>query len=152
MNALHTETWQTEAAATAILAGEPVKNKSTGSPYAIPLADGDPTTSTATPVLGIAKSDSTQTSTADGVVEVYRVTENTILAAKAKSSTAADTQAEINALCGKQVVLDLTSSAWTVDTAAANANTNGVVCVGGDPDKSVIYFRFRPAVLQGPLS
>lgn len=31
--------WQTEAAATAIYAGEPVKLKVTGSQYVIPLAD-----------------------------------------------------------------------------------------------------------------
>jgi hypothetical protein len=149
---LPTEVWATEANATAIYPGEPVKNKSTGSPYAIPLADGDPTTSTTTPVIGIAKSQGTHTASADGVVEVYRVAPNTILAAKAKSSSAADTAAEIAALRGKQVVLDLTSSTYTVDTAAANANTNGIVCVGGDHEKGLIYFRFRSFALEGPIA
>jgi hypothetical protein len=151
-NVVATEVWATEAAATAIYAGEPVKNKSTGSPYVIPLADGDPTTSTATPVVGIAKSNGTHTASADGTVEVYVVDANTILAAKAKSSTAADTASEIAALKGKQVVLDLTSGTYTVDTAAANANTNGIVCVGGDHEKGLIYFKIRSFALQGPIA
>ncbi|MEI9966178.1 MAG: hypothetical protein WDN67_00660 [Candidatus Moraniibacteriota bacterium] len=68
---LPTEKWQTEANATAILAGEPVKLKAAGSPYAIPLADGEPVIGTTTQVLGIAATDSTHTASVDGFIMVY---------------------------------------------------------------------------------
>lgn len=142
-----------EAAATAMYAGEPVKAKAAGSKYAIPLADAEPVIGTTTRVLGIAATSSTQTASADGEVYVYDANDTQIVyAAKAKSSAAADTQAEIDALIGKRVLLDLTSSTYTVDTATADGNTNGVIIVGGNPDTSEIYFQFRPAAVEGAIA
>ena len=86
-NVVPTVTWQTEAAATAIYAGEPVKLKAAGSPYAIPLADAEPVVGTTTVVLGIAASDSTQTASADGTVEVYLPLPGVVYEANAKTST-----------------------------------------------------------------
>jgi len=142
-----------EAAATAMYAGEPVKAKAAGSKYAIPLADAEPVIGTTTRVLGIAATNSTQTASADGEVYVYDANDTQIVyAAKAKSSAAADTQAEIDALIGKRVLLDLTSSEYTVDTATADGNTNGVIIVGGNPDTAEIYFQFRPAAVEGDIA
>lgn len=134
-----TMVWQTEANTTAIAAGEPVKLKVAGSPYAIPLADGD-LVNTSTAFLGIAAKASTHTASADGTVEVYLPLPGVVYEAKAKTSTTADTQSEINALCGDRVVFDLTSSTYTVDAAAGDNANNGLYIVGGDPDRAVIYF------------
>lgn len=142
----------TEANATAIYAGEPVKQKTAGSKYVIPVADAEPVLGTTVAVVGIAASNSTHTASADGTVSVYNVTPDTILVAKAKSSTAADTEAEIIALKGKRVVLDLTTGVYTVDTGASDGATNGVIIVGGNAERKEIWFQFRPAALEGPIA
>lgn len=153
LNTLPTQTFQTEANATAINVGEPVKFKTAGSRYVIPVADTEPVIGTTVAVVGIAKSASTQTASTDGVVEVFLVDSKTVLRAKAKSSTAADTAAEILALAGKRVVLDLTTGVYTVDTAAADAAANGVILTGtGNPDTSEVDFKFRSSALEGPIA
>ncbi|MCK5605585.1 hypothetical protein KAR91_27070 [Candidatus Pacearchaeota archaeon] len=105
------------------------------------MADGDGTTSQR--FTGIAKSDSTETSAAAGVVTLYMPLPGIIYSGKAKSAAAADTKAEIDILRGKRVVFDLTSSAWTIDTAAADAVANCVVIVDGDPNTSELHFMYR---------
>ena len=120
----------TEANATAIYAGEPVKFKSAGSKYVIPVADAEPLIGTTVAVVGIAASDSTQTASVDGTVEVYLVDSSTVLRAKAKTSSTADTAAEVIALKGKRVVFDLTSTQYTVDAAYTDGATNGLLIVG----------------------
>ena len=142
----------TEAAATAILPGEPVKFKSAGSKYVIPMADAEPAIGTTTAIVGIACSTSTQTASADGVVDVYKISPEDIIVAKAKSSTAADTEAEIIALKGKRILVDLTSSVYTVDTAASDGATNGLIVVGGNANTKEIWFQFRPAALEGVIA
>lgn len=109
-------------------------------------ADADPTTASGHRFTGIAKSDSTDTVAAAGYVDVWLPMPGTIYSAKAKTSTAADSQAEIDGLKFKRVVLDLTSTTWSVDTAAADALANGVVIIGGDYTKSVIHFLVIPSV------
>lgn len=135
--------WQTEANSTAFYAGEPVKLKAAGSPYAIVCVDGDLTIGTDTAFLGFAATDSTHTASADGVVKVYVPEEGAVWRAKAKTSTTADTQAEINALVGDRVVLDLTSSTWTIDAAAGDNSANAFYIVGGNPTTAEIYFTVR---------
>lgn len=120
--------------------GEPTKVGSSGA-IAI-MADGDGTTSQR--FTGIAKSDSTDTASAAGVCTVYIPLPGQIYACKAKSLTAADTQAEIDALYAKRVVFDLTSTTWSIDTAAADSATNGVVILGGEYQTSTIYFAVSP--------
>jgi len=122
--------------ATTIKAGEPTKVGSSGA-VAI-MADGEGTTSER--FTGIAKSDSTDTAAAAGTVSLWLPLPGQIYMAKAKSATAADTQAEIDALYAKRVVFDLTSTVWSIDTAASDAATNGVVILGGDYRSSLIYF------------
>lgn len=106
-------------------------------------ADASPTTvGTATNVhfAGLAKSESTETASAAGVVTLWAPMPGILYAGKAKSAAAVDTQAEIIALLNKRVVLDLTTSVWTVDTAATDAITNGVIIMGGDPQANLVYF------------
>lgn len=152
LNVLPTRVCQTEAGATAIAVGEPVKLKSSGSPYVIPVADAEPVIGTTTEVVGIAKSASTHTASANGTVEVFVPNAQTVFAAKAKSAAAADTLAEILALENDRVLLDLTSSVYTVDTAAGDSATSGIEIVGGNFETSEIYFKFRPSALQGPIA
>lgn len=135
--------WQTEAGATDILAGEPVKLKAAGSPYVIPLADGDNTIGTDTSIVGIAASDSDHTASADGSIMVYVPLPGVVYEAKAKTSTTADTQAEIDAMVGDRKVFDLTSGVYTVDAAAADAAANGIIIVGGDPERATLEFIIR---------
>jgi len=144
--------WQTEANATAILGGEPVKLKATGSPYVIPLADAEPVIGTTTRVVGIAAGPSSQTASADGTVMVYELDPTMVLRAKAKTAASVNTASEIAALCGDNKLMDLTSSVYTVDEAAANAAANGIVIIGGDPVTQELYFQFRASALSGPIA
>lgn len=136
-------TFLAEANTTVMLVGEPIKVKTAGSKYAIPLADAEPVIGTTTAVVGIVSGKSTQTASADGVVQALIPASGIVYAAKAKSATAADTEAEILALIGKRVLLDLTSSVYTVDTAASDNANNGILIVGGDAAKSEIFFMIR---------
>lgn len=128
-------------------AGEPTKadDAATASPWtgeAGIMADGDGSTSQR--FTGIAKSDSTETTAAAGVVVTYLPLPGIIYKAKALTSTTADTAAEVNALMGKRVVFDLTSDAWTVDAAAADAVANCVTIVGGDHNTQELFFVYAP--------
>lgn len=146
-------TWQSEAAATDILAGEPVKLKSAGSPYVIPLADNEPVIGTTTQMIGIAKSNSTHTAAADGSLEVYMLDEGDIeLACKATTAANFDTQSEVNALVGDRVLFDLISSEYTVDENAGDGATSGIQIVGGNPDTAEVYVKVRPGALEGPVA
>lgn len=150
LSALPTRTYQVAASATLIYAGEPVKLAAMGDQSVVKCADGEPTTSTIQ-FLGIAASDSTNTASVAGTVEVYDAlaAPGAVYVAKAKTSSTVDTQAEIDALQNNCVVLDLTSSSFTVDAAAAHANTHGIEIVGGDPLTKEVWFRVRPIVAQG---
>ncbi len=129
--------FRTEAAATAILAGEPVKIGGTGSNYVVPLADAEPTTSVL--MMGIAATSSTQTATADGTVDVYLASPEVIWECKAKSAAAIDTAAELLGILNDVVAFDLTSGEYTVETASA-ASTNGLRILGGNISKGTVYF------------
>lgn len=142
----------TEANAAAIYAGEPVIQKTAGSKYVIPMADGTPVIGTTVAMIGIAASDSTHTASADGTVQVYLIDPNTVLRAKAKTSSTADTAAEIIALKGKRTVFDLTSTQYTIDAAAADGATSGLLIVGGDHNTASIDFVVRPSSLEGPVA
>lgn len=103
--------------------------------------DGEGTT--AQRFTGIAKSVSTDTASAAGTVELWLPLPGLIYAGFAKTASTADTAAEIAALFGKHVVFDLTSTDWTVDAAATDAQANCVTIVGGDPATSTIYFTYK---------
>lgn len=112
-------------------------------------ADGSPTTvGTATNVhfSGLAKSTSTETTSVAGLVTLWAPMPGILYAAQAKSAAAVDTAAEIIALNNKRVVLDLTAAKWTVDTAATDAITNGVIIAGGEPASNLVFFYISPMV------
>lgn len=131
--------------AATIPAGTPVKgtDAAAASPWlgvVVPMVDGDG--STAQRFIGVSKSDSTDTAAAAGVVVTWMPLPGLIYEAKAKTASNANTAALIEALKGKRVVFDLTASVWTIDTAAADAVANCVVCVGGEYQTQVIQFMY----------
>jgi hypothetical protein len=122
--------------------GTPTKEGSNGA-VAI-MVDGNGTTSER--FSGIAKSVSTDTAAASGVVEVYLPFPGHVYTASPKTAGAANTVAEIQALGGKRTVFDLTSGDWTIDAGAGDGATNGLVIVGGNPNEDVLYFVVSPTV------
>jgi hypothetical protein len=137
------QVWQTEAAAAAIKPGEPVKLKEAGSKYVIPFADGDLTIGTSTAMVGVAKSASTQTATADGEIEVHLPLPGTVFAINPKVPGAADTEAKIKALQGAAYEIDLTSTKFTLDTAAGHNANHAFVVVGGNPELDELHVIVR---------
>lgn len=135
-------------AAATINPGTPTKFGSAGA--IVPMADGNGTTSER--FTGIAKGTSTDTAAAAGVVEVFIPLPGQQYMAGAKSATAANTQAKIDALLGKRVVFDVTGTVapgqtgqWTIDTAAGDAATNCVVIIGGEYQTNTVYFMYSPS-------
>lgn len=121
--------------------GTPTKKSSTNVAICV---DADGTTSQL--ITGISKDASTETSSAAGSVNIWLPIPGVEYRGAAKTSTLANTQALIDALLGKRVVFDLTGSVWSVDTAAADATTNGLYITGGNPLDSSILFLLSPAV------
>ncbi len=152
VNVLPSRVCQTEAGSTAINAGEPVFVKLSGSQYVVAGADATPVIGTTVEMVGIAKGDSTHTASVDGEVEVYLPTPNAVFEIKAKSAAAADTEAEIKALENDCLLFDLTGGVYTIDTAAGHANVNGLEIVGGNPEKSTLYFKVRSAATEGLIA
>ena len=135
-----TKEFQTAAASTAIYSGEPTMTTTLGSSqYIAVLTDGKPLIDTDT-FTGIAAKAGTHTSALAGVCEVFLPLPGLIYSGKAKSTTAVDTQSEIDALNFKRVFFDLTSSSYTVDTAATDAVANPMIIIGGDPDTYQVHF------------
>lgn len=130
-------------AAPSIKAGTPTKENGSNVGVVAAMVDGDGTTSQR--FSGVAKSDSTDTAAAAGAVYTWTPLPGLIYAAKAKTSTTADTQAEIDALKAKRVVFDLTGTTWTIDAGASDASTNCVIIYGGEYQTSTIYFMYSPA-------
>lgn len=144
LDAAFSQKWNVPSGAVGtVAAGSPTKtvDAAAASPYLgtiAPMVDGDG--STAQRFTGIAKGDSTDTATAAGTVELWLPLPGIIYSCAAKAASNANTQALIDALRGKRVVFDLTSSVWTIDTAANDAVANTVVIIGGEPASSLMYF------------
>lgn len=138
------QTFQTEmivasGTTASILPGMPCKMSTA---KAAAMVDGDGTTSQL--FVGITKGQSTETSGATGIVQLWAPVPGVIYRGAAKTASLANTQALIDALVGKRVVFDRTADTaaglYTVDTAAADATTNCVSIIGGNPLTSEIEF------------
>lgn len=96
--------------------------------------------------VGIAKTDSTQTASAAGVVYTWAPLPGILYYGKVKTSTTFDTQAEIDALKGSAVFFDLTaatSGTYSVDAAATDAAANALVIVDGNINSGLCYFTVK---------
>lgn len=140
-----TQTFQVASGAlTSIKAGEPVV-ATPGTAAVALMGDGKPLVGTDY-FIGVATTDSTDTVAAAGTVDVCVFSGGEVLSVKAKSAAAADTLAEIKALANDFLLFDLTSSAWTLDTAAGHSAANGLIVTGeGEPENSRLYVRVRGA-------
>lgn len=134
---------QVQAAATAIYAGEPV-SKALGAQYVTAMATNKPVVATDF-LAGVAATSSTQTASADGVVDVYPIVPGVQYLIAPNSAAAFDTQAEYNALVGDRVLLDLTAGTYTI--LATDGATNGCVIENLDVFKypGKVAFSFRSA-------
>lgn len=143
----HTNVWQVDdrdtSSATTIAAGEFTKTNATAAPYAVPLVDADLTIGTDQTLVGLAAKASTETASANGTVEVIVPLPDLVYEGRVLTTTLADTQSEVDALVGDYLVLDLTSSTWTIDTAAGTGANNAFLIIGGDPLRSTLKFRIR---------
>jgi hypothetical protein len=132
--------------------GEMVKLAAAGSPYVIPILTGDPEIGTDI-VVGIAATESTETASADGKVDVYMITPETVLAAKGTTAANIDTQAEINALVGDSVCADVATLTQTIDeNEGDDPDVHGLVIIGGDPVAKELYVRVKTTALLSGYS
>ena len=140
-----TDRWVVAAQASIplIKAGEPCKQSANADENVVLLGDADLVIATSQPMAGIAAKDSTETAAAAGYVSVYVPLPDIKWEIKALSAAAANTKAEIDALMGQLEVIDLTTAKFTMDTAAGSASTAAFLIVGGDPERSTVFFRIR---------
>jgi len=135
--------------------GEPTKavDAAAASPYLGTVAimvDGDGNTSQR--FTGIAKADSNDTVAAAGTVQLFLPLPGILYKGKVKTSTTADTQAEVDALRGKRVLFDLTSTTWSIDAAASDAVANNVIIVDGDYLTNEVIFAVKASFLSFIIS
>jgi hypothetical protein len=144
MTARGARRYNVAAGATAILAGEPVA-RALGATSVTAAATNTPVVATDY-YAGIAMTSSTQTASANGVVDVMPLSNGITYLIKPKVTTTWDTQAEYNDLVGKRVVLDLTTGSYTI--LATDSANNGCVIMPLDIAKypGMVAFAFRGAV------
>ncbi len=131
---------------TTIKAGEPVSvTLGTSGTAVIPAATNTPVVSTDF-YVGIAATTSDNTASAAGTVEVIPLVDGQVFLIKPNAPTAFDTQAEYDALVGSRVLIDLTTSTYTL--LATDGATYGCVIVPLDIAKypGKVAFAFRAAV------
>ncbi len=132
------------AGATAILAGEPVA-KDLGAAIVTAMATNKPVVATDF-LAGIAATNSTQTASVDGSVNVYPLVPGVVYMMKPKVAATFDTQAEYDALVGDRVLIDLTGGSYTI--LASDGSTSGCVIEALDVAKypGKVAFSFRNGV------
>jgi len=137
-------------AAASLKPGDAVKKNGN---YVVRIATGDPEIGT-DEGIGICLNESTDTTTADGKVNVmYPIPGETVMRCKATTAANLDTAAKLLGLKGDCVALDLTSTTITVDEDEGDdPNVHGLKIVGGDIDKGTIDFVLQSGVGLGGSS
>ena len=134
------------AGATQIYKGDPVlKALGTSGNVVTILTDGLPQSSAADLTAGIAASDSTQTASVAGTVEVTKLDPTVTWLCAPTTAASWDTQAEYDALVGSRVTFQLSGGVYTV-----NATDNAAYGLVVEPLDIVAYpgkvrFSIRPA-------
>lgn len=137
----------TSSATATIKQGEPVKVSGN---FIVIIGDGEPTITA--PMLGIAANESTETSTADGFVDITHIIPGqTILRAKVTTPGNMDTDAELEAILNDTVTFDLATGVFTVDeNEGTDPNVHGVQIIDGNIEKGTVDFTIRDyAIEQG---
>ena len=128
----------TTSSSTQILAGEPVKLSAAGGNVVVKLAAGEPKIGTDI-VFGIAASDDTATTTADGEVEVYAPLPGIIYRCKATTPT---NLAE--GIRYDTVTFDLTGTTYTVDEdEGTDEKVHGLRIVDFDATNGTVDFEIK---------
>lgn len=139
-----TEKCNVAAGADKIYPGEPVA-RDLGAATVTAMATNKPVVATDY-VIGIAASESTQTASVAGTVEVVPLDSQDVFLIAPNSAAAFDTQAEYDALVGDRVLMDLTAGAYTL--LATDGATYGCVIqpldISEHPGK--VAFKFRAGV------
>jgi len=132
------------AGATKINPGEPVA-MALGGATVTAMATNKPVVATDF-MVGIATSTSTQTASVAGTVDYMPLTSGVTYLISPKVAATWDTQAEYDALVGARVLIDLTSSVYTI--LAADGATYGCVIAPLDVVKfpGKVAFKIRSAV------
>lgn len=134
---------------TILQAGEPVK---VSTAYAALLASGDPEVGSDM-MLGIVRKTGTETSAAEGHVEVMTIIPSrTVLKWRMHTPGNMATQALIDADIGDWFTCDLTGTAFTIDEDDDDdPNVNGLGVIGGDPVEGTLNVYVNAMVtLQAP--
>ncbi len=142
-NALPVKTWQVQPSATGINPGEPVIVGATGSGFVVAASSSQPLIGVSGSWIGLATKAGTHTSSVAGLVDVQYFMPGVVYSGKALIAANVNTAAKILALEGKRVLSALVSGVFTVDTAVTDANTNGLIIVGGNATTSEVYFIVR---------
>lgn len=141
----------TSSASLTIKPGEPVKLRNAeDSNDVIILATGDPEVGTDI-MCGIAATESTETSSVDGIVQVYiPIPGVTVFRCRATTPANVNTVAKRLAILNDVVSFDLTGIIFTVDeNQGTDDNVNGLIIVDVDISNGDIDFVFKARVLQG---
>lgn len=132
----------------AINAGEPV-SKVLGSQYVIIMPNAKPVVADANTV-GVSASTSTETSAADGTVQVIPIDEKKTWSITPQTAAtygvgATPNQTTYNALVGARVVFQVTSGTWKI--LATDSSGNGLVIAASNVATNVgkVNFSFRAA-------
>ena len=143
-NTIPTVRFQTEAnvAVGAIDPGMLLKWKANGSPYVVPLVDGDHTIGTDTAIIGLAASTGTQTAAADGTIDVYMPLPGIIY--RGYATTGSNVAAT---LVGDRVGIDVSATTaagdWTVDENEGETQALAFCIVGVDTVEDTVDFIIR---------
>lgn len=134
----------TSASSTQILIGEPVKlSGAEGGNYVLKLATGEPAIGTDI-FYGIAASDDTATSSADGEVAVYLPLPGIVY-----RCAATDSDNLATGILNDTVTFDLTGTTYTVDeNEGTDENVHGLRIVDYDATKGTVDFEIKTNVTR----
>jgi len=136
----------TSGASATIKPGEPVKKSGN---FVIALATGDPEIGTDL-VVGIAKSESTETSSADGTIEVYRPLPGIVYRTAVTTPANIDTAAELLGILNDSVTYDLTTGTYTVDEDEGDdPDVHGLIIIDGNTSEGTVDYIFNQNCVQG---
>ena len=133
----------TSSASATHKAGEPLKQNNAN--FALLCADGDPEQGTDA-FIGLAHNESTETSAAEGLVDV-EVIVPFITRIRGKATTAAniDTDAKLKGVLQDAVNFDLVASVFTIDEDEGDdPNVHSLVIVDGDINKGTLDVYVKP--------
>lgn len=132
----------------AINAGEPV-SKVLGSQYVIIMPNAKPVVADAN-TIGVSATTSTETSSADGTVQVIPIDEKKTWSISAQTAAtygvgSTPNQTTYNALVGARVVFQVTSGTWKI--LSTDNSGNGLVIAASDVNRNLgkVNFSFRAA-------